>query len=335
MLPGSYGDAGAAGFRVRGGTYAVDRVKYAPAATRGRLARVELVATAAPVAHIAAALPSYVATDAPFSFVWHVLVPGKPACVSLVCVWAFDEHPVDRVAAALAAARARGDADVPALADLLAPPPGTPGDGGDESAAVAAAVERSAASETAAATGASSAFAPAPSHRRAATAVGPDATALAAAACAARPAASFPGLDPFDVALARFVAAGGDAPGHQPRGAAARHAAFKVVPRIDVGPWVVKSAVGQNTPVLLGRKVDTKEYAGAFAPGCRYIEVDVDVGSSRTAARVVGLVQGALRSLDITIAVLLEGRCAGELPEALLGTVHLSRVDLSRAPKVD
>ena len=93
--------------------------------------------------------------------------------------------------------------------------------------------------------------------------------------------------------------------------------------------------MGQNTPVLLGRKVDTKEYAGAFAPGCRYIEVDVDVGSSRTAARVVGLVQGALRSLDITIAVLLEGRCAGELPEALLGTVHLSRVDLSRAPKVD
>ena len=41
--------------------------------------------------------------------------------------------------------------------------------------------------------------------------------------------------------------------------------------------------------------------------GPRYIEVDVDVGSSKTAANVVGLVQGALKSLVIDIAVLLEG----------------------------
>ena len=33
----------------------------------------------------------------------------------------------------------------------------------------------------------------------------------------------------------------------------------------------------------------------------------MDVGSSRSAAHVVGLVQGALRSLVIDIAVLLEG----------------------------
>jgi len=44
--------------------------------------------------------------------------------------------------------------------------------------------------------------------------------------------------------------------------------------------------------------------------GPRYIEVDVDVGSSRSAAHVVGLVQGALRSLVIDIAVLLEGHAS-------------------------
>ena len=41
--------------------------------------------------------------------------------------------------------------------------------------------------------------------------------------------------------------------------------------------------------------------------GPNYIEVDVDVGSSRSAANVVGLVQGALKSLVIDLAVLLEG----------------------------
>lgn len=42
--------------------------------------------------------------------------------------------------------------------------------------------------------------------------------------------------------------------------------------------------------------------------GPRYLEVDVDVGSSQTAARVVGIVQGALKGLVIDIAVLLEGK---------------------------
>ena len=41
--------------------------------------------------------------------------------------------------------------------------------------------------------------------------------------------------------------------------------------------------------------------------GANYIEVDVDVGSSRSAANVVGLVQGALKTLVIDLAVLLEG----------------------------
>lgn len=36
--------------------------------------------------------------------------------------------------------------------------------------------------------------------------------------------------------------------------------------------------------------------------------MDVDVGSSQTAARVVGIVQGALKGLVIDIAVLLEGK---------------------------
>lgn len=42
--------------------------------------------------------------------------------------------------------------------------------------------------------------------------------------------------------------------------------------------------------------------------GPKYLEVDVDVGSSQTAARVVGIVQGALKGLVIDIAVLLEGK---------------------------
>lgn len=42
--------------------------------------------------------------------------------------------------------------------------------------------------------------------------------------------------------------------------------------------------------------------------------MDVDVGSSQTAARVVGIVQGALKGLVIDIAVLLEGKTKVKYP---------------------
>ncbi len=58
---------------------------------------------------------------------------------------------------------------------------------------------------------------------------------------------------------------------------------------------------------------------GSRCRGANYIEVDVDVGSSRTAANVVGTVQGSLKSLVIDLAVLLEGHSmVRSLPGSLL-----------------
>ena len=44
-----------------------------------------------------------------------------------------------------------------------------------------------------------------------------------------------------------------------------------------------------------------------FDRGPNYFEVDIDVGSSRSAASVVGLVQGALKGLVIDMAITMEG----------------------------
>jgi hypothetical protein len=51
------------------------------------------------------------------------------------------------------------------------------------------------------------------------------------------------------------------------------------------------------------------------------MEVDIDVGSSSVAATVVGLVQGATKSLVVDMGIVLEGHTPDELPESLLGTV--------------
>ena len=69
--------------------------------------------------------------------------------------------------------------------------------------------------------------------------------------------------------------------------------------------------------------------------GPGHFEVDVDVGSSRAAASVVGLVSPVTTSLIIDMAIVLEGREDQELPEQLLGTVRFAQVDMKSAAWLD
>ena len=140
---------------------------------------------------------------------------------------------------------------------------------------------------------------------------------------------------PFDLALARFLAGGfsGGGDGSSDAGCAEANArrdgTFKLIPRITEGSWIVKQSVG-TTPCLLGHKL-----AQRYSRGPNYVEVDVDVASSSVAATVVGLVMGATKSVVVDMGIVLEGHAADELPEALLGTVRLSRVDMATGRWLD
>lgn len=82
--------------------------------------------------------------------------------------------------------------------------------------------------------------------------------------------------------------------------------------------------------MILGKKL--KQY---YFKHQRYIEVDIDIGSSYTAATVVSMVSGVTKTLVVDLAVVLEGKSAAELPESLLGTVRMDRLDLATAVDLD
>ena len=79
-----------------------------------------------------------------------------------------------------------------------------------------------------------------------------------------------------------------------------RNARFKLIPSMVEGPWVVKTAVG-NKPVILGRKL-TQRYSSG--PG--YLEIDIDIGSSSIASRVLALVRDYSRNIVVDVAVLIQ-----------------------------
>lgn len=104
---------------------------------------------------------------------------------------------------------------------------------------------------------------------------------------------------------------------------------FKLIPLIVEGPWLVRKTVPQK-PALLGNKLDI-----TYVRGEGYFELDVDVGSSVIARRISGVTANASSSLIFDMGWTIEGRAEDELPERLLGTVRLTRVNLEAPPVLE
>eukprot|EP01134_Creolimax_fragrantissima_P004401 CFRG4401T1 len=104
-----------------------------------------------------------------------------------------------------------------------------------------------------------------------------------------------------------------------------RNNRFKMIPKIVEGSWIIKQAVG-STPVIMGKKLRTAYYIGK-----NYLEVDIDISNSKVAQKVTGMCLPVCKSLTVDMAFLLESHRQIELPESLLGTVRMKKIDLSVA----
>lgn len=58
------------------------------------------------------------------------------------------------------------------------------------------------------------------------------------------------------------------------------------------------------------------------------MEVDVDIGSSRAAGTIFGVVRGSVTNLVLDLAFVLEGQALAELPEQILCGIRLFHFDL-------
>ncbi|XP_075505991.1 protein ENHANCED DISEASE RESISTANCE 2-like isoform X2 [Primulina tabacum] len=110
-----------------------------------------------------------------------------------------------------------------------------------------------------------------------------------------------------------------------------RNSRLKLIPSVPKGSWIVRQSVG-SSPCLLGKVVDCN-----YIRGPKYLEIDVDIGSSTVANGVLGLVIGVVTTLVIDMAFLVQANTTEDLPERLIGAVRLCHLDLSSAivPKFD
>ncbi|XP_020694612.1 protein ENHANCED DISEASE RESISTANCE 2 isoform X3 [Dendrobium catenatum] len=104
-----------------------------------------------------------------------------------------------------------------------------------------------------------------------------------------------------------------------------RNSRFKLIPSVPKGSWIVRQSVG-STPCLLGKAVDC-----SYIRGPKYLEIDIDIGSSTVANGVLGLVFGVITTLVVDMAFLIQANTYEELPERLIGAVRVSHLELSSA----
>ncbi|KAL2920937.1 Protein ENHANCED DISEASE RESISTANCE 2 [Bienertia sinuspersici] len=101
-----------------------------------------------------------------------------------------------------------------------------------------------------------------------------------------------------------------------------RNSRLKLIANIVQGPWLVKTAVGEQAICVIGRALSCK-----YCVGKNFLEVDIDIGSSVVANAIVHLAFGYITSLTVDLAFLIESQTASELPERLLGAFRFSELN--------
>ena len=98
---------------------------------------------------------------------------------------------------------------------------------------------------------------------------------------------------------------------------------FKLIPSITEGAWAVQRSVGTK-PLIVGNALRTMYHGGGSQ---RFLEVDVDIGSSSVANSVTRFVMVYLKTLVIDLGFLIESKSEAELPERLIGAIRVAHLD--------
>ncbi|OMO90660.1 hypothetical protein COLO4_18988 [Corchorus olitorius] len=109
-----------------------------------------------------------------------------------------------------------------------------------------------------------------------------------------------------------------------------RNQRFKIVNRIVKGPWLVQKAVGNYAACLLGKALTCNYHRGP-----NYLEIDVDIASSKIATAILHLALGYVTKVTIDMGFVVEAQTENELPEKLIGAVRVCQMEMSSATVID
>ena len=111
--------------------------------------------------------------------------------------------------------------------------------------------------------------------------------------------------------------------------------ALKLIPVAREGPWVVRSMIA-GKPVIIGNKLPISYH---YEPPNKdkglseYLELDLDIGnSSQKAKAIVNACRQYMTSITADIGFVIQGNRKEELPEQMLCSARLHKLNAESAP---
>jgi hypothetical protein len=102
---------------------------------------------------------------------------------------------------------------------------------------------------------------------------------------------------------------------------------LKLIPHVEIGPWLVKNVVG-STPAIIGNKLPVNYiYHPPEGKNCCYLEADLDIVASSAARKILSVVRSYTQGLTIDLGFVCEGKQPDELPEQMLGACRIHGLD--------
>lgn len=110
-----------------------------------------------------------------------------------------------------------------------------------------------------------------------------------------------------------------------------RSSRLKILPRVADGAWITKKVVG-GKPAILGQKITQYYFVNRDK---NYIEIAVDLGSSRVAGKILSVVSGQAAGIIVDMSFILQGEADDELPEVLLGGIRMVHLKIDNFFDID
>lgn len=132
-------------------------------------------------------------------------------------------------------------------------------------------------------------------------------------------------LSPEDIALASFFMGNNEY----------KNVRLKLIPRVIEGNILVRKLL-QGKPVVIGNRLQVDYFYQACEPSkglSEYLEIDFDTGSSSIFAQnIVSVCKRFMSSVTVDIGWLIECSSKETLPECILGSIRLHRLDPKLCP---
>jgi Protein ENHANCED DISEASE RESISTANCE 2, C-terminal len=113
---------------------------------------------------------------------------------------------------------------------------------------------------------------------------------------------------------------------------------LKLIPYVAEGPWVVRNMV-TGRPAIIGKKLPVTYQFTPATPNSDQkplLTATLDIGnSSASAKRIVSVCRRYMSALTVDIGFVIQGNCAAELPEQMLGAMRVHGPDPLKAPKLN